>query len=105
MIPDFSGNFTNGENCPLNAVGVFIDEGEMRPGKFGDQLVITVEVNGSQMSHTFRNPEGRRMQVAYGKDTNKWIGKKFKITHIPYVNREKEIKQRVELIPFNEPKD
>ena len=106
---DFSGNFLNAENCKANDLGVFINEGEMKPrsanGNTWNQLTMTVSVNEKEYSHSFRSAEGKRFQEAYGKDTKDWVGKKFSIVFIPYVDNSKEtpiVKQGVELIPVEE---
>ena len=101
---DFSGNFTSPENCKMNDIGTFIDEGEMKErskdNRTWNQLVITVDVNEKQLSHSFKTQEGKRFQDLYGKDTKAWIGKQFKIVHIPYVDKDKNIQQAVEVIPL-----
>ena len=100
---DFSGNFLNADNCKANEIGVFIDEGKLEERTKGDrtwnQLMITVEVGEKQYSHSFRSAEGKRFQEAYGKDTKSWVGKKFKATHVPWVDADKKIRQSVEIIP------
>lgn len=105
---DFSGNYLNADNCKAGDVGVFIDEGEMKPrtanNKTWDQLSITVQVAEKDYTHGFRSAEGRRFQEVYGKDTKDWIGKKFQIVFIPWVDKNDNnvIKQNVELIPIEE---
>lgn len=107
---DFSGNYLNADNCKVSDVGVFIDEGEMKPrtmnGKTWEQLSITVQVAEKEYSHSFRSAEGRRFQDTYGKDTKLWIGKKFSVVFIPWVDKNDNnvIKQNVELIPAEEKK-
>jgi len=100
---DFSGNYLSAENCKPNDIGFILDEGKYedksKNGKTWKQLSISVEVNQKHYTHSFRSSEGKRFQDAYGKDTKLWIGKQFTITHIPYVNNEKQIKQNVEIIP------
>lgn len=106
---DFSGNFLNADNCKPNELGVFIDEGEMKErsnnNNTWNQLTITVEVGEKQYSHSFRSAEGKRFQDAYGKDTKDWIGKKFSIVFIPWVDKSTGtpvVKQGAELIPVEE---
>ena len=100
---NFSGNFLSAENCKANDVGVFVDEGTLnersKNGKTWNQLSISVEVGEKKYNHSFRSSEGKRFQEAYGKETKNWIGKKFKITFIPYVDNEKKIQQGIELVP------
>jgi len=105
---DFSGNFLNAENCKENDVGVIIDEGKLKErtsnGNTWNQLTITVEVNEKQFSHSFRSQEGKRFQETFGADTKTWVGKKFSVIFIPYVdkNDNNKIKQGVEIYPKTE---
>lgn len=103
---DFSGNFTSSDNCPENDIGVFLNEGKFVDKGTGNktwkQFTIDIEVNSKHLTHGMRNSEGKRFQDAYGKDTKTWIGKKFKITHIPYVKQDRSIGKNVELIPLIE---
>ena len=107
---DFSGNFTNADNCEANKIGVFIDEGELKDrtanGNTWKQSVMTVEVDQKQLKHSFRSSEGKRFQDEYGKDTKEWVGKKFKVTHVPWVDKSDvnnpQIRHNVELVPYNE---
>lgn len=105
---DFSGNFLNADVCKANDVVVFVDEGELKPRSKGEStwnvLIITVEHEEKQYSHSFRSSEGKRFQDLHGKDTQKWIGKKGKVTLIPWVdkNDNNKIKHNVELIPVDE---
>jgi hypothetical protein len=103
---DFSGNYLNAENSKPNDLGVFIDEGKFidksKGSKTWKQLSITVEVSQKQYIHSFRSAEGKKFQDAFGKDTKQWIGKKFKVTHIPYVKEDKSIGYNVELIPVQD---
>ena len=102
---NFSGNFLNSENCKANDLGVFINEGEMidreSKGKKWQQLMMSVQVNEKEYSHGFRSSEGKKFQEAYSNDTKNWIGKKFSIVFIPWVDKDdnNKIKQNVELIP------
>lgn len=103
---DFSGNFLNADNCKADDMGIFIDEGKLeersKNGKTWNQLIITVELAEKKYSHSFRSAEGKRFQEVFGKDTKDWIGKKFKIVFIPYVdkNDNNKIKQGVEIVPI-----
>ena len=103
---DFSGNFLNSENCKANDIGVIIDEGELKEksknGNTWNQLVTTVEFNGKQYSHSYRSAEGKRFQEAFGKDTKTWVGQKCKALFIPYVDKDKNIQQGVELVPVKD---
>lgn len=103
---EFSGNFLNAENCKADDIGVFIDEGSLeersKNGKTWNQLVIGVELAEKKYNHSFRSAEGKRFQEALGKETKEWIGKKFKVVFIPYVDANKEIKQGVEILPVIE---
>jgi len=100
---DFSGNYLSSENCKPGDIGTFIDEGKYQErsknGKTWNQLNITVDINQKQYTHSFRSAEGKRFQDTFGSDTKEWIGKQFTVTHIPYVDNEKKIKQNVEIIP------
>lgn len=106
VLVDFSGNFLNSDNCKSGDIGFFLDEGKMNErtsnNKKWNQLSITVEVNQKQYTHSFKSAEGKKFQTAYGNDTKNWIGKKFKVTFVPYIDESKgtkEIKQAVEIIP------
>lgn len=103
---DFSGNFLNADNCKANDIGAIVDEGELKEksknGNTWNQLTVSVEVNEKKYSHSFRSSEGKRFQEVYGKDTKDWVGKKFKIIFVPYVDADKNIKQGVEIIPLEE---
>lgn len=105
---DFSGNFLNAENCKANDIGVIIDEGKLKErsnnGNTWNQLTVTVEINEKQFSHSFRSQEGKRFQETFGNDTQAWVGKKFAVVFIPYVdkNDNNKIKQGVEIVPKTE---
>jgi hypothetical protein len=106
---DFSGNFLNSDNCKANDLGIFVNEGEMKPrsanGNTWNQLTMTVNVAEKEYAHSFRSAEGKRFQEAYGKDTKDWVEKKFKVVFIPYVDNNQTppvVKQGVELIPVTE---
>lgn len=106
VVVDFSGNFLNAENCKAGDIGFFIDEGKLlektNKGKKWNQLTVTVDINQKQYSHSFRSAEGKKFQEKYGNDTKLWIGKKFKVTFVPYIDEStgsKVIKQGVEIVP------
>lgn len=102
-IVDFSGNFLNSENCKAGDIGFFLDEGKLSEkinnGKKWNQLSITIEINKKQYTHSFRSAEGKRFQTIYGNDTKNWVGKQFKVTFVPYVDENKQIKQGIEIFP------
>ena len=103
---DFSGNFLNADKCKAGDIGTFVDEGEMREksanGKTWNQLVITVDINGEQLAHSFRSSEGKKFQDLHGKETKNWVGKQFRTVFIPWVdkNDNNTIKQNVEIVPL-----
>lgn len=100
---DFSGNFTNIDNCAENDVGVVLTEGiiETKTNLKGEpytQLTIDVEVNGKKLQHSPRMTEGKVLQKAWGKDSKDWIGKKFscKVVHYRTYGQEKTC---IEIVP------
>jgi hypothetical protein len=105
---DFTGNFVNENTCQENDVGIVLSEGEYEnkvsmKGKPYQQLNIDVEVNGKKLIHSLRIMEGRKLVAIWGKDTKKWIGKKF-ICHLIRQQVGKEIKNYIEIEPFEEQK-
>ena len=103
---DFSGNFTNPENCKAGDIGTFLDEGKLEDktfnGRTWKQLSISVEINQKRLTHSFKSAEGRRFQDKHGKDTKNWIGKQFKVVYVPYINKEKALSNAVEIVPLEE---
>lgn len=105
---DFSGNFTNPENCKQGDIGVVIDEGEYETktnnkGKEYRQFSFEIEVNGKQLTHSPSFGEGKELQNFWGKESKNWIGKKFKISIVTYLSYGVK-KQKVELEPIIEQK-
>ena len=105
---DFSGNFTNADNCKENDVGVVLSEGAVETKKnLKDeeykQLTFDVEVNGRKLGHSPRMSEGKELVKAWGKETKKWVGKQFscKVVHYRAYGQEKTC---IEIVPVVEKK-
>lgn len=103
---DFSGNFTNEDNCNDGDIGVVVGEGinedkKTQAGKPYRQLSIEVEVNGKRLIHSPRMGEGRVLVKAWGKDTKDWVGKGFIVSHIKIESFGKK-KTVVEIEPLDE---
>lgn len=104
VTADFSGNFTNPDNCHENDIGVITGEGQYQDkknlkGEVYKQLTIQVEINGKSLEHSPRMLEGKKLVKAWGKETEDWVGKKFtcKIVHYRSYGQEKSC---VELEPL-----
>lgn len=104
MIADFSGNFTNADNCHENDTGIVLTEGvlEEKENFKGDlymSLTIDIEVNGKKLMHSPRMQEGKNLVRIWGKETKDWVGKKFK-THVINYKSMGQTKQCIELEPL-----
>ena len=93
---DFSGNFTNIDNCQENDVGTVLTEGAIEEkknlkGELYKQLTIDVEINNKKLQHSPRMTEGKALQKAWGKDTVDWVGRQFtcKVVHYRAYGQEK----------------
>lgn len=81
---DFSGNFVNAENTQENDIIEIIGEGEYeenesRTGTKYRSLNIPVKVNGGrELIFTPSMDCGKKLVLAWGKETKGWIGKKGK---------------------------
>ena len=103
MKVDFSGNYTNAENCHENDIGVILSEGEAEEKESfkGDAYTaynFDVEVNGKKLIHSPRMAEGKKLVAAWGSETKDWVGKKFK-THIINYKAMGQTKTCVEIEP------
>lgn len=104
MEVDFSGNYTNSENCHENDIGTITSEGEQEEkesfaGKKYMQTTIDVELNGKELVHTIGITEGKALVAVWGKETKEWIGKKFKCHVVRYVSQG-QTKQKIEIEPI-----
>lgn len=105
MEVDFSGKYTNGDNCCEGDLGVIISEGSYEDAKnFSGQeyqkLNIDVEVLGKKLVHSPGMIEGKKLVAAWGKETKNWIGKKF-ICHLVRYVSQGQTKQKVEIEPLD----
>ena len=106
VLTDFSGNFTNVDNCNGNDIGVVTGEGKIETktnlkGEPYEQLTIDVEVNEKKLQHSPRMSEGKELQKAWGKDSKDWIGKKFSCKVVNYRAYGQE-KTCIEIVPIKE---
>ena len=104
MKVDFSGNYTNAENCQENDIGTILSEGDYEEkenfkGEKYKQLNLDVEINGKKLIHSPRMQEGKKLVAAWGNDTINWIGKKFKC-HIVNYKAMGQTKSCVEIEPI-----
>lgn len=106
MEVDFSGNYTNPENCQEGDLGVILSEGKMEEAKsFAGQdykkLNLDVEVNGKKLIHSPGMQEGKKLVNAWGSETKKWISKKFVCHLVRYVSQG-QTKQKIEIEPIEQ---
>ena len=106
VIADFSGNYTNPDNCKENEIGVVVGEGAIEEkenfkGEKYNQLNVDVEVSGKKLVHSPSMNEGKELVRAWGKETKAWVGKKFKCQVINY-KFQGQTKQKIELVPIKE---
>jgi len=81
----FSGNYLKAEDCKGGEICEILDEGEITEltspeGKTKAVLNILTDFNGTEKTFTPNKSNGNILVEAFGDDTSKWIGKKFKIT-------------------------
>ena len=108
VVTDFSGNFTNPDNCKEGDIGTVIDEGKIEDKKnLKDepykQLSFKIEVSGKELIHSPRMMEGQKLAKAWGKDSKNWVGKQFTCHVIRYRSYGQE-KKCVEIEPLVEKK-
>jgi len=80
----FAGNFLKAEDCKGGEIVEFIDGGEVEEitspeGKTKSVLNFQVKINGNEKIFTPNIGNGNILVEAFGEDSEKWIGKKFKI--------------------------
>jgi len=81
---DFSGSFTNPLNCKAGDIGIvlpeaYYEEKKNLKGVVYKQLNLNVEINGKKLIHSPRMKEGQALIAAWGKNTDDWNGKQFKV--------------------------
>ena len=81
----FSGNYLKAEDCKGGEICEIIDEGEITEivtpeGKTKAVLNLQVTFNDGEKIYTPNKSNGNILVEAYGDDTEKWVGKRFKIT-------------------------
>lgn len=104
MIADFSGNFTNADNCHEGDKGKVLTEGtfeekENFKGDIYTALNLDIEVNGKKLIHSPRMAEGKNLVRIWGKETKNWINKEF-ICHVINYKSMGQTKQCIELEPL-----
>jgi len=83
-------NYLNGDNAVDGDFVVFLDEGkiEVKKGQNDKPYKVVnflVECKGRQLIYTPDNPALEVLKKAWGKDTKKFVGKKFQIKTYPKV--------------------
>lgn len=108
MEDDFGGNYLNVETSKNGDVGVVIDTSKPAETKLSQatkkQYVckdIEVELNGKRLTYSIYPPVGKALQRIWGKDSAKWVGKKFNVLHVNYTSFGQR-KQRVDIEPIDE---
>ncbi|MBA7680528.1 hypothetical protein ES703_88845 [subsurface metagenome] len=81
----YSGNFLKAEDCKGGEVVTFIDGGTVEEivtpeGKAKTVLNFQVEYDGKEKTFTPNKGNGNILVEAFGEDSEKWVGKQFKIT-------------------------
>lgn len=102
---DYSGNFVNDQNTTDNQIVTIVSDvtseqkenqtkkviknGILVPSTY---LAHSVEVDIGSGTKTFNigSQTGIRFQMSFGKDSSKWIGRKFKIKFEPYMSYGKQ---------------
>lgn len=103
---DFSGSFTNSDNCSEGDKGVILSEGEYEEktrlkGGHYNQLNIDVEVRGKKLTHSPGINDGKALVAAWGKETKGWIGKIF-VCHVVRYFSNGQTKQKIEIEAIKE---
>ena len=80
----FSGNFLKADDCKGGEEVEILDEGEITEiktpeGKVKSVMNIQVKINNQEKTFTPNKSNGNILVEAFGEDTEKWIGKRFKI--------------------------
>lgn len=101
MEQDFSGDFINEFNTKDNDILTIISDVLTEVKQSPTQKVldrktnaivpknyteykVDVEANGLTKTYKINSSTGIRMQMSWGKDSSKWIGKQFSVKHKPY---------------------
>ena len=100
---DFSGDYLNSENAKQDDIGEIIGEGNYveieKDGKVRRILNIPVLVNNKKKIYSPSRESGKKLIKAFGNNTVKWIGTKFKIDLVAYKSFG-ETKQTIEIQPI-----
>jgi len=104
VLADFTGNYTNPDNCKEGDKGVILTEGTYEEkknlkGETYKQLNLDVEVNGKKLIHSPRMAEGKKLVNAWGSETNAWVSKKF-VCHVVNYKSMGQTKQCIEIEPI-----
>ena len=81
----FSGNFLKAEDCKGGEIVEILDGGSMEEittpeGKTKSVLNFQVKIGDNEKTFTPNKSNGNILVEAFGEDTEKWMGKRFKIT-------------------------
>ena len=103
MEVDFSGNYTNPENCKEGDIGLILSEGSYETaknfkGEEYQKLNLDIEVNGKKLIHSPSMAEGKKLVAAWGRETKNWIGSKV-MCHVVRYMSQGQTKQKIEIEP------
>lgn len=106
MEVDFSGSYTNAENCKEGDIGIVIGEGAMEEkesfkGRIYMQPNIDVEINGKKLVHSIGINEGRVLVDKWGRETKTWLNKRF-VCHLVRYMSQGQTKQKIEIEPIEQ---
>ena len=81
----FSGNYLKAEDCKGGEICEILDEGEITEiqtpeGQAKSVMNFQVTFHDAEKTFTPNKSNGNILVDAFGEETNKWVGKKFKIT-------------------------
>ncbi len=86
MEVDFGGDFLTIDSTKDGDIAEILDEGSKATltfqGKSKDVINFKVRINGKELTYTPSNKQGKSLITAFGKETKKWISKKFQILHV-----------------------
>ena len=90
-VSKFSSEWLNAEaisKTPENpTIAIIQDEGSEYEGKFGKQIVFSVEIDGTTFKYRPSKTSIRNIIKLHGADTMAWIGKTIKLIQMPTVIR------------------
>lgn len=102
---DFSGNYLNAETCKEGDICIILGPHTETEKDFSGKKVKQVDIpcensgNGKKLTYSPNQANGKKLQKAFGDDSDQWPGQKF-ITHIYNTKVNGVLKQMVDIEPI-----